>query len=318
MQVVSDPSTFRTREKLHMAIGMFDGVHLGHRAVIESAVHSAHARGGLAAVMTFTPHPSHILRPQNPTLLLQTDAQKEERIAALGIDVLILQPFTTDFAAIPADEYLHRLKMRFPTLSSIHVGENFMFGSGRKGDVSTLLKTAAPERIHVFSIERVRFDGEPISSTRIRNILTTGLMEDVDELLGYNYFCVGKVVHGNRIGRTIGFPTLNIEWEPQCLPKFGVYSASVRAEGQPVEKALPAVANYGLRPTIEGAGKRPLLETNILGPCPFDYGDNLRVEWLRFLRPEQKFSGLDALKAQIAVDSIAAREWFERKKEKPE
>jgi riboflavin kinase / FMN adenylyltransferase len=318
MQVISDPSSFRTREKLHMAIGMFDGVHLGHRAVIGSAVNAARARGGLSAVMTFTPHPSHILRPQSPTLLIETDAQKMERIAALGVDLLILQPFTTDFASVPAETYLHRLKTRFPTLSSIHVGENFMFGSGRKGNVSTLLKTAVPEKIHVLSIERVRYDGEPISSTRIRNILTTGLMEQADELLGYNYFCVGKVVPGNKIGRSIGFPTLNIEWEPQCLPKFGVYSASVRAEGEPVEKALPAVANYGLRPTIKGEGKKPLLEANILGMCPFTEGDLLRVEWLRFLRPERKFENLDALKAQIAIDSVAAREWFEKKKEKPE
>ena len=295
-----------------MAIGMFDGVHLGHRAVIESCVHAAHSRGGRAAVMTFTPHPSHILRPQAPTLLIQSEEQKEERIAALGVDVLIWQTFTTDLAAIPAEDYVRRLKARFPTLASIHVGENFRFGHGRTGDIATLLSTAAAQKVHVLSIERVRYDGEPISSTRIRDILADGRMEDADELLGYNYYCVGKVVPGNKLGRTIGFPTLNIKWEPQCLPRFGAYVASVRREGEPPEKALPAMANFGLRPTIEGTGKHPLLEANILGPCPFTEGDVLRVEWLRFLRPERRFNGMEELKAQIAADSAQAREWLGR------
>jgi riboflavin kinase / FMN adenylyltransferase len=310
MLVVRDPSTFHSRQPLHMAIGMFDGVHLGHRAVIESCIHAAHSRGGQSAVMTFTPHPSRILHPSQPTLLIQSEEQKQERIAALGVDVLVWQTFTTDLAAIPAEAYLSRLKARFPTLASIHVGENFRFGHGRTGDIATLLSSAVAQKIHVLSIERVRYDGEPISSTRIRTILSEGRMEDANELLGYNYYCAGKVVPGNKLGRTIGFPTLNIPWEPQSLPRFGSYAATVRREGEPSEKALPAVANFGLRPTIEGTGKKPLLEANILGPCPFTEGDTLRVEWLRFLRPERRFTGMAELKAQIALDSELARKWL--------
>jgi riboflavin kinase / FMN adenylyltransferase len=311
MIVVRDPDTsFTSREPLHMAIGMFDGVHMGHRAVIESAIHAARSRGGLSTVMTFSPHPSHVLRPQSPTLLLQTEAQKEERIAALGVDVLVWRQFTPELAAIPAEDYVGMLKQRFPTLASLHVGENFRFGKGRAGDITTMLATAAQHKVHVLSIQRVRYDGEPISSTRIRGLLSGGGMAAVDELLGYNYFCTGRAVPGKRIGRTLGFPTLNLPWEPMCLPQFGVYVVTVRREGDAPEKALPAVANYGLRPTIEGADKRPLLEANILSDCPFDVGDELRVEWLDFLRPERKFAGLDELKAQIAADSAQARAWF--------
>lgn len=305
MIVVRDPTTYHSPSPLHMAIGMFDGVHLGHRAVIGSATGAAKARGGLSAVMTFTPHPSQILRPLAPTMLIQTEALKEERVAALGVDLLVWQTFSVELASVPANDYLHRLKLRFPSLSSIHVGENFRFGHNRVGDIATLLATALRENIHVISIERVRYDGEAISSTRIRNILASGHMEEANELLGYNYFCEGKVIRGNQLGRTIGFPTLNIEWEPQSQPLHGVYAVRVRkADGGPW---VPGVANFGLRPTIDKKTSVPLVETNIFGECPFTYGDSLRVEWLHFLRPERKFDGLASLKAQIAEDSARAK-----------
>ena len=307
MIVLRDPTTYHSTQPLHMAIGMFDGVHLGHRAVIGSATSAAKARGGHSAVMTFTPHPSQILRPNAPTLLIQTESLKEERVAALGVDLLVWQTFTRELASIPASEYAHRLKLRFPTIASIHVGENFRFGHNRAGDITTLLSTAIRENIHVISIERVRYDGEAISSTRVRNILADGHMEEANELLGYNYFCEGKVIKGNQLGRTLGFPTLNIEWQPQCQPLHGVYAVRVRKADSGKGDWKPGVANFGLRPTIDKKTIVPLIETNIFGDCPFDYGDNLRVEWLHFLRPERKFDGLAALKAQIAEDSSRAR-----------
>lgn len=307
MLVVRDPTTYRSSEPIHMAIGMFDGVHLGHRAVIHSAISAAKSRGGHSAVMTFTPHPSQILRPDSPTRLIQTEALKEERVAALGVDLLVWQSFTQELAAIPAEDYLRRLKTRFPALASIHVGENFRFGHNRSGDIATLLASARRENVHVISIERVRYDGDAISSTRIRNILADGHMEEANELLGYNYFCEGKVIHGNQLGRTIGFPTLNIEWEPQCQPAHGVYAVKVRKAGPEGDGWQPGVANFGLRPTIDKKTIIPLIETNIFGDCPFTYGDTLRVEWLHFLRAERKFDGLASLKTQIAEDSARAK-----------
>lgn len=290
-----------------MAVGMFDGVHLGHRAVIESAVNLARARGGLSAVMTFSPHPSHVLRPDHPTLLIQSETQKSERVAALGVDLMVWRSFTQDLSSISAEDYMRRMKGHFPSLAGIHVGENFRFGHGRVGDVDTLLRTALAQGVHVLSIERVRYDGEPISSTRIRGLLTEGRMEEANELLGFNYCCDGKVIPGNRIGLTIGFPTLNIEWAPQCRPRFGVYAVRIRRVDAPPAEALAGVANYGLRPTLDRKTVTPLLETHLLeGSCPFGEGDELRVEWLRFIRQEMKFDGLESLKARIAIDCEAA------------
>ena len=295
---------------LHLAIGMFDGVHLGHRAVIGSAVNAARAEGGLSAVLTFSPHPSRILKPDAPTLLIQDEAQKAERVAALGVDLLFWQGFSRELAAVGAEEYAAFLKKTLPDLASLHVGENFRFGRGRAGNIETLLSAAKALGVHLFSIERVRYDGEPISSTRIRSLLASGAMAEANTLLGYHYFSDGAVVPGNRIGRTIGFPTLNLAWEPQCRPAYGVYAVRVKAQNSASGKALSGVANYGLRPTVESTAA-PRLEVHLLTPeCPFAEGDTLRAEWLEFLRPERKFDSLDALKAQIALDREKALAHF--------
>lgn len=301
MQVLKDPASYQHPSPLHLAIGMFDGVHIGHQAVIQSAIRSARIKDEMAGVLTFTPHPSQILRPSSPTLLIQSEEQKEERLASQGLDLLIWQSFSLELASVKAAEFIHRLKTRFPRLASIHVGENFRFGKGRNGDIETMLEAARELGIHVISIERVRYDGEAVSSTRIRKLLEEGRMGEVNELLGYPYYSTGTVEHGRQLGRTIGFPTLNIRWEPPCKPRLGVYEVRVGSiKGDAT--SLPAVVNYGLRPTVENAAPFPLLEIHILGECPFDAGDELRVEWLRFVRPEMKFDNLNALKAQIEQD----------------
>jgi riboflavin kinase/FMN adenylyltransferase len=295
---------------LHLAIGMFDGVHLGHQAVIGSAVNAARAGGGLSAVLTFSPHPSRILKPDAPTLLLQDEAQKAERVAALGVDLLFWQSFSRELAAVGAEEYAAFLKKTLPGLASLHVGENFRFGRGRAGNIDTLLTAAKALGVHLFSIERVRYDGEPISSTRIRNLLSSGAMAEANTLLGYHYSCDGTVAPGRRLGRTIGFPTLNLPWEPQCRPAYGVYAVRVKKQGGENGNVFPGVANYGLRPTVESSAA-PRLEVHLLaGECTFAEGDALRVEWLEFLRPEQKFDSLDTLKAQIALDREKALTYF--------
>ncbi len=157
--------------------------------------------------------------------------------------------------------------------------------------------------IKVFSAPRVNFDGEPISSTRIRGLLEKGEVASANALLGYTYFATGVVTPGKRLGRGLGFPTLNQPWSPGLRPRFGVYT--VRVSGVKSTAALPGVANYGLRPTVEQTTE-PRLETHVLGACPFDAGDEITVEWLRFLRPEMKFAGIDELRAQIAKDRAAA------------
>lgn len=292
---------------LHLAIGIFDGVHLGHRAVIESAVHSAHRANGQAAVLTFHPHPSVLLRPDQPTRLMMDRATKARVLGSLGIEAVITQPFTDDLAQIEAEAFLPLIKQKLPQLAGVYVGENWRFGHGRRGDVAMLIASGRSLGVSVFSAPRVNLDGEPISSSRIRALIEAGEIARANVMLGSVYSSEGVVVAGKRLGRTIGFPTLNLVWSPDLRPRFGVYVVRVRGDKSP--EALCGVANYGLRPTVENATE-PRLEVHLLDDCPYDTGDRVVVEWLHFLRPEMKFGGLGTLRAQIAADRDAAEAFF--------
>jgi riboflavin kinase/FMN adenylyltransferase len=293
---------------LHLAIGMFDGVHLGHQAVIESAVHSARRSDGLAGVLTFWPHPSAVFNPDGATRMLMTPEIKARILFKLGVDIILQQTFSREFAGITVDAFLPYLLDRLPHLKGIYVGENWRFGAGRKGDVRGLLAEAAKHRLSVLSVPRILWDGEPISSTRVRDCVAAGRMEEANMLLGYSYFAEGVVMGGRRLGRTIGFPTLNLQWAPALKPCYGVYA--VRVKGDSGGPAFPAVANYGLRPTV-GQADAPLLEANLLDACPFAEGNTVTVEWLSFIRAEQKFADLQMLREQIVRDRSAAEAYFQ-------
>jgi riboflavin kinase/FMN adenylyltransferase len=293
------------KRELHLAIGVFDGVHLGHKAVVESAVFSARRSQGVAAVLTFDPHPSQLFRPDNPTRLIMPIEGKIAMLHAIGVDCVICKHFDQAFAGIPADEFLGYLQAQLPALKSIYVGENFEFGQKRAGNVATLVATGRELGVEVFSAQRIKHNGEPISSTRIREELQAGHITEANDLLGYNYVSTGRVVPGAKLGRKIGFPTLNLPWEPECPPRFGVYLVQFRPAGAEVWQA--GVANYGVKPTVATVGQTPALEIHGLEPTQLDAGDDIEVEWLDFIRPEQKFTSVDELKAQIAQDTEAAR-----------
>ncbi len=298
------------KRPLHLAIGMFDGVHLGHQAVLKAAVQSARRSGGVAAVLTFDPHPSRLFSPSTPVRLIMDRERRVVALCRLGLSAVIVQPFDAAFAAIEAEEFLPRLRADLPNLHTVYVGENWRFGRGRRGDVAQLVAEAKKLGLHVVSAPRINGDGEPISSTRIRALLLEGRIDQANVLLGSAYTSEGVVTGGKRLGRTIGFPTLNLPWAPDLQPRLGVYVVSVqRADGS--DRPLRAVANYGLRPTVETAAGAAQLEVHVLeGTCPYSAGDALLVEWLAFLRPEQRFANVDELRAQIARDAAAARAWF--------
>ena len=261
--------------ELHLAIGVFDGVHLGHKAVIESAVFSAQRSGGVSGVLTFDPHPSRLFRPDNATRLLMPIAEKCEMLHQVGVDVVIRKHFDRAYASIPAESFLAELKQAVPSLEAIYVGENFRFGQKRAGDVSTLIESGKQLGLGVFSAERIKHNGEPISSTRIRGDLQAGAIESVNGLLGYNYFADGVIVGGRKLGREIGFPTLNLPWQPECLPRFGVYY--VRFRRQAADEWFPAVANYGIKPTVAEPDQTPEMEIHALEPTEFAEGDAIEV-----------------------------------------
>ena len=292
--------------ELHLAIGVFDGVHLGHKAVIESAVFSARGSGGVSAVLTFDPHPSRLFRPDAATELMMDVPLKVSMLHDVGVEVVICKEFDHEFASIPADAFLAHLKSVLPTLKSIYIGQNFRFGQKRLGDVATLVQSGKALGIDVFSVERIQHKGEPISSTRIRKELEVGAIRSVNDLFGYNYRVKGVVVGGAKLGREIGFPTLNLPWDPECRPRFGVYLVRFREVGHTVWQA--GVANYGVKPTVADAEQSPALEVHSLGACVLGEGAEIEVEWLRFIRPEQKFESVDALIAQITKDRETAIE----------
>lgn len=293
---------------LHLAIGMFDGMHLGHQSVIESAIHSARRSGGLAGVLTFWPHPSALVRPENPTRLLMPPEMKRAVLGRLGLDFVIEQEFTREFAAVDARAFVALLKRSLPTLAAVYVGENWRFGRDRAGDVAVLIGEARRAGVEVFSMPRLNHNGAPISSSRIRELLAAGAIAEANALLGYSYFAEGVVERGRQLGRTIGFPTLNFTWAPDFRPCYGVYCVEVPAGPG---RALRGVANYGLRPTV-GPATQPRLEVHLLDESPLAYGDRLTVNWLHFLRPEAKFGTVDELRAQIARDREKALEFFRK------
>jgi riboflavin kinase/FMN adenylyltransferase len=292
---------------LHLAIGMFDGVHLGHQSVIEAAIHSAKRSGGIAGVLTFSPHPSVLLRPENPTPLLMPPAMKRAVLARLGVDVFIEQPFNRDYADIAAADFVPHLRRHLPHLAAVYVGENWRFGRDRAGDVALLVAEARKAGLAVYSAPRLNHNGAPISSSRLRELLTAGDLAGVNAMLGYTYFADGVVERGRQLGRTIGFPTLNLAWSPELKPRYGVYAVEVVTAQQ--KRPLKGVANYGLRPTVAQA-TQPLLEVHLLESSPLTYGDKLTVNWLHFLRPESKFGSLEELRRQIENDRKSALDFF--------
>jgi riboflavin kinase/FMN adenylyltransferase len=313
---MKDPVQFRglsaaqlPSRPLHLAIGIFDGVHLGHRAVIQAAVLSAEQGDGAAAVLTFWPHPSVLLRPDQPTKMLLNESAKLHLLGKLGVQWVITQPFTTEFASIAAEDFLPLLRRFLPHLDAIYVGENWRFGHGRRGDVALLATEGKRFGLSVFSAPRVNLNGEPISSSRIRALIELGEMEEASRMLGYHYFSEGVVTPGKQLGRALGFPTLNLPWSPDLRPRYGVYAVRVTAPER--AGAWRGVANYGLRPTVETASE-PRLEVHLLEPCPFDRGSVITVEWLHFVRPEKKFGSVDELRGQIAEDRTMAQNYFAR------
>ena len=289
---------------LHLAIGAFDGVHLGHRAVLHSAREAARADGGLVGVLTYDPHPSKVLRPESAVPLIFTRAQKDERLTEAGAQMVHHEPFDRAHASIAAADFPRWLQQTFPHLKSLHVGANFQYGRGRAGHGETLIAQGTAEGLGVRLVAAVRLGDETVSSSRIRQCLVTGELDLANAMLHRPYEAEGVIIGGRRLGRTLGFPTVNVAWEPELKPAYGVYAVEVIFQGE----ALPAVANYGQRPTVESGPVAPLLEAHVLRGAAPTTGDAVRVRWIRRLRAEQKFADLPSLQAQIARDSAQARQ----------
>ncbi len=308
-QVVDSFAELRELEErpIWLSIGMFDGVHLGHRAVLNHTESAARLKNGIAVALTFPEHPAKFLRRGNEPPLLMDAGTKVRNLLDAGIDYVVMRPFDKALAEIPAEEFPASLKKSVPSLCGICVGENFRFGQARHGDANSLSEIGQTLGLEVEVVSSAIHQGVSISSSRIRNALTKGEIEEVNAMLGRPYQVFGQVISGNGKGREFGFPTLNLPWTPQAKPAFGVYFAESTVGLAKERKS--AVVNYGVRPTVEKNTIQPLLEVHLLGEDDFSShkpGDELVVNFLKFLRPEQKFDSLDSLKAQIVGDKKEA------------
>ena len=285
-----------------LALGNFDGVHKGHQAVIGAAIARARAIGGPALVATFDPHPSRHFRPDTPPFALTTLDQKLRHFESLGVDGAVVIPFDAALAGLTADEFAAQWLAGRLGIRHVVTGEDFTFGKGRSGDAATL---AALGRLHGFTAEAltpVTASDETVSSTRIRAALADGDMAEATRLLTRPFAIEGEVIHGDKRGRTIGVPTANVELGGYVRPRYGVYAVRVHLPGSAIANG---VANLGVRPMFDPP--KELLETWILDWSGDLYGRRIEVELVQWLRPELKLDGLEALKAQIAMDAEAAR-----------
>jgi riboflavin kinase/FMN adenylyltransferase len=294
-------------KSLYLAVGIFDGVHLGHQEIIKTAIQSACNDNAVPGILTFSPHPSQILNPEHSISLLLNQEMKTKLFIESGVDLIIQKPFTVEFAAIKANEFIAYLKRSLPTLKAIYVGDNFRFGQGREGGVRMLVSDAQEQDIQVFISKRIKRNGIDISSTLIRSKLIEGQIEEANAMLGYPYFSYGLIERGQKMGRKIGFPTINLSWLPELRPRYGVYAVKVRPDGGSI--SFGGVANYGVRPTFSN-DQDPVLEVHLFKDCSLNPGDAITVDWYAFIRSEEKFASDDELKKQIAVDKVKAKNFL--------
>ncbi|MGB3146722.1 MAG: bifunctional riboflavin kinase/FAD synthetase [Paracoccaceae bacterium] len=285
-----------------VALGNFDGVHLGHQAVIDQA-----RRPGLPlGIVTFEPHPRQYFAPEAAAFRLMNPAARAHRLEKLGVTQLYELPFDQRLAGMTAETFLQEVLVDGLGVAHVTVGADFCFGKGRKGNVETLRLAGADLGFGVTIAELVQFDGTEVSSTAIRNALAEGRPRDARRMLGHWHRIEGEIVHGDKRGRDLGFPTANMGVEGLHLPRLGVYAVKVDVLTGPHRGSYDAAASLGVRPMF--GTNRPNLESFLFDFKGDLYGESLSVAFVEYLRPEMKFDGLPALMAQMADDCVRARQ----------
>lgn len=317
MQVHRNIDELPVFRKAVVTIGTFDGVHTGHRQILNQLKQEAILNNGETVIITFHPHPRQVVRSgQSPVLLINTIEEKISLLEAVGIDHLVVVPFTEAFSLLSAKEYVEEFLIGKFHPHTVIIGYDHHFGKGRGGNYRLLEDYSATGVFVLKEIPEHLLHESIVSSTSIRGAVLKGNIEDANELLGYDFFFEGTVIEGNKLGRTLGYPTANlsIENEEKLIPGNGVYAVMVQVNSQlsivnnkaaansllNIDHSLPGMMNIGVRPTI--GGTKRVIEINIFDFNEDIYGQTLRVFVKKFLRPEKKFNGLDALKQQLEAD----------------
>jgi len=290
-----------------LALGNFDGVHRGHRKILDRVRRVASEHGASSVVMTFDPHPSRIVRPDKAPPLLMTTAQKLEALAAAGLPRAAIVRFTLELSRWDPEMFVRTVLVDWLRVAEVWVGANFLFGHDRTGNFSLLRTLGGRYGFRAEKIDPVRYKEFVVSSTRIRRLVGEGRVDESAALLGHQYYVDGTVVHGDRRGRGIGFPTANLCTENELVPPRGVYATTTTID----DVVYPSITNIGVRPTVDASG-RTSIETHIFGLDRDLYGTSLHLGFVQRLRDERSFDSVDLLRAQITADCEQARALFGR------
>ena len=301
------------RRPILLAAGFFDGVHRGHRDVIRRALAASRRGLGQVWVMTFDPHPRKVLAPESAPALLTSTCHKLRLLGTLGVSGCVVVPFTPSTAHQEPETFIAALKDAVPAISRLYIGLNWNFGRNGRGDAALLNKLAPHHGFRIVAIPPVCWRGTPISSTRIRRAVAVGRLADAASMLGRPFSVLGAVLHGRKIGRTMGIPTANLDFRNEVCPPQGVYAVTALIR----RRRRAGVANLGVRPTFPGQGRRaPVLELHLFDTSRDLYGEIVEVFFLKRLRGERKFATPTALRAQIARDIGRTREIASEKRSK--
>lgn len=303
----------RFRKPVVLAAGFFDGVHLGHRRVLERTVAEAKRLGAQAWALTFNEHPLSILRPDAAPPLLTATAHKIRLLAETGLDGVVMPRFTRRLAATPAEAFVHELLVCVPSLAALVVGRDWAFGRGGMGNAALLMRLLHGRGLAVLVIPPLRRNGALVSSTRIRGLVARGALKEAAVLLGRPFGVRGTVVHGRGMGRKLGAPTANLNPHHEVRPPDGVYAAFAMLDGAPHQ----AVISIGTRPTFRASARRKsLIEAHLLDGAADLYGRELEIFFVERLRSQRRFASPAALQAQIRLDIEASRILLERLRKK--
>ena len=313
MNVFRGSTPFSAGPACALTIGNFDGVHRGHRALLNQLIASAHERGLVSCVLTFEPHPKEFFSPEQAPPRILNLRDKLAALAKLGIDRVVVEHFNSAFARLSPEEFVSEIIVKRLNTKWILIGDDFCYGAKRAGNFASLKAAGEKYGFEVSSIQTILEDGERISSSALRTALANGDMKQAEKLLGRPYGISGHVIHGQQLGRQLGFPTLNLAVANHLHHRkpatTGIFTAQVLGLG---DKPLPGVASLGVRPTVEDKG-RVLLETHIFDYQQDVYGKIITVELLEKIRDEEKYDDLDTLTHAIAQDAKQARNYFQKK-----
>jgi riboflavin kinase/FMN adenylyltransferase len=304
--------------KTAIAIGIFDGVHKGHQLLIKSMIAQARSLKAKAGIITFFPHPVHVLRPDISLPYLMSLQHRLCLFKELGVDFVVVIPFNKKFSQIDPVYFIKEILVKNFHAKAIYVGENFRFGKDRKGDINLFRDLSSHLDYRMHAVKTLTYKGEPISSGRLRRLIPKGNLKEAQKLFGRPVSVLGKVVRGSSRGKLLGFPTANVDYQCDALPSLGVYAVRIilpQGKMSPCckGKVLYGMANLGFRPSFKERELKAHLEVNIFNFNRNIYGQEILVELLKKIRDEQKFSSKDDLIAQIRKDEITIRRFLKVK-----